>query len=347
MDEWYDLGRVQEVSEIFGGYDNRSYRLVVQGNGSRRNYLLRQYKHGIAEHEIQFEHALLNHCAANGFTLAGRVIANRQGATYIKPAGSKRFFTVYDFLEGEDKYTWHNPALNDEEFVSASQTLAIFHTAAKGFDPGNFRRVEPPIRDLLPTLSSGFKYFAQTAKTSNSQRFFLTHIDNILNSIGNIRITETDASQMPLCPIHCDFHPGNLKYLHNRVVGVFDFDWSKIDFRLFDLCMAVDYFCSSWGGDSDGNLRLDKASLFLNAYQEHLHQTGGMKPLNTVEIKNLPSMLSAANLCIVHWIVSTFFGDDDLNDHEYLAYLQHSVRLMYSIEKHRRNISQMAADLLK
>ena len=93
---------------------------------------------------------------------------------------------------------------------------------------------------------------------------------------------------MPLCPIHCDFHPGNLKYENNRVVGIFDFDWSKIDLRLFDVCMAVDYFCCSWDEKNDGDLRLEKAALFLNAYQDQLHQTDGMKPLNAVEIKNLP-----------------------------------------------------------
>jgi homoserine kinase type II len=347
IEEWYDLGRVQAVSEIFGGYENRSYRLVVQGDGSRRNYFLRQYKRGIAEHEIQFEHALLDHCAARGFTLAARVIANRQGTTYIKPDNSKRVFAVYEFLEGEDKYAWNNPSLNDEEFVSASKTLAIFHSAAIGFEPGNFRRVAPPIRDLLPTFGSRFKSFAQTGRNSRFQRFFLAHLDDILDSIENTRITKADASHMPHCPIHCDFHPGNLKYLNNRVVGIFDFDWSKIDLRLFDLCMAVDYFCCSWEEGNDGDLRLDKASLFLRAYQERLRQTGVMKPLNTVEFRNLPDMLSAANLCIINWIVSTFYLDDDLDDHEYLAYLKHSVKLMYFIAKHRRNLSQIAADLLK
>ena len=346
MDEWYDLGRVQEVSEILGGYDNRSFRLVVQADGRTKNYFLRRYKRGIAEHEIQFEHALLNHCDANGFTPAGRVIANRQGATYFKPSGSDRFFAVYDFLEGQDKYAWHYPALNDEEFVSAAKMLAAFHSTTIGFDPGNFRRDEPPILDLLPTLSSGFKNFAQTGRDSNFQRFFMTHLENILDSVENIRITAADASQMPLCAIHCDFHPGNLKYKNNRVVAIFDFDWSKIDLRLFDLCMAVGYFCSNWDEDSDGELRLGRASLFLNSYQEKLHQTGGMKPLNTMEIKHLPSMLSAANLCILKWIVATFYKDADLNDHEYLAYLKHNVRLMYFIAEHRSHISQIASDLL-
>ena len=346
MEESYDLGRVQEVYEIFGGYVNRSYGLVVQRGGIRKDYFLRNYKPGIAEHEIKFEHALITHCAARGFTIAARVIANRQGATYIKPAKGKSFFAVYEFLEGEDKYTWNNPNLNDEEFVSASKMLATFHTAAMGFDPGQFHRAEPPVRDLLPTLSAEFKKYASTRRNSKFNSFFSSHLKKILASIDHTRITEADVSQMPVCPIHCDFHPGNLKYENNRVVGIFDFDWSKIDLRLFDVCMAVVYFCCSWDEKNDGDLRLEKAALFLNAYQHQLHQTDGMKPLNAVEIKNLPGMLTAANLCIMNWIVSTFHADDDLNDDEYLAYLKHSVKLMYFIAQHRNTMSQIAAELL-
>jgi hypothetical protein len=93
-------------------------------------------------------------------------------------------------------------------------------------------------------------------------------------------------------------------------------------------------------------LDLEKAARFLNAYQDQLHQTDGIKPLVAAEINNLPGMLTAAGLCIINWIVSTFHGNGDLNDDEYLTYLKHSVRLMYSIEKQRSTISQMAADLL-
>jgi len=347
MAEFYDLGRVQGVCEIFGGCVNRSYRLVVQRAGIRKDYFFREYKPGITEDQIKFEHALINHCAARGFTLAARVIAGRQGTTYIKPAKSEGFMAVFEFLEGEDKYAWNNPALNDEEFVSASKMLADFHTAAIGFDPGTLRRVEPPIHELLPTLRSRFKHYAQIGSDSKFQRFFLRHLKNILGLIENSRVTVADASHMPLCAIHCDFHPGNLKYENNRVVGIFDFDWSKIDLRLFDVCMAVDYFCSSWDERNDGDLHLEKTARFLNGYQDQLHQRDGMKPLVAEEINNLPGMLTAAGLCIINWILSTFYGNDDINDDEYLIYLKHSVRLMYSIKRQRNTISKMAAELLK
>jgi homoserine kinase type II len=344
--EFYDLGRLQDVYEISGGYVNRSYRLVVQRAGIRNDYFLREYKPGIAEDQIKFEHALINHCVGRGFSFAARVIANRQGATYIKPANRIAFMAVFEFLEGEDKYAWNNPALNDEEFVSASRMLADFHTAVIGFDPGTLQRVSPPIRELLPTLRPGFKHYAQTGSDCKFHRFFLRHLKSILVSIESSQVTEADASHMPLCAIHCDFHPGNLKYENNRVVGIFDFDWSKLDLRLFDVCMAVDYFCSSWDERIDGDLDLEKVARFLNAYQDQLHHTDGTKPLAAAEIHNFSGMLTAAGLCIINWIVSTFHEDDDLSDDEYLVYLKHSIRLLYSIEKQRRTISQMAADLL-
>ena len=346
MLEFYDLGQVQDVFEILGGHVNRSYRLVVRRGGIQIDYFLREYKPGIAEDQIKFEHALINHCAAKGLSAIARAIANRKGATYIKTANGEAFMAVFEFLDGEDKYAWHNPALNYEELVSAARMLANFHTAVIGFDPGTLHRVEPPIRELLPTLRSGFKRCAQTGSDNKFHRFFLRHLRSILLSIENSRVTAADTLHMPLCAIHCDFHPGNLKYENNQVVGIFDFDWAKFDLRLFDVCMAVDYFCSSWDERNDGDLDLEKVALFLNAYQDQLHQTDGMKPLAAAEIQHLPGMLTAADLCIIHWIVSTYHEDDGLSDDEYLFYLKHGVRLMYSIKKQRRTVSQMAAELL-
>ena len=91
-----------------------------------------------------------------------------------------------------------------------------------------------------------------------------------------------------------------------------------------------------------------KAAGFLpTSMPVYIDQTGSHTfSINMVEMNNLPDMLTAAGLCIINWIVSTYLEDDDLSDDEYLVYLKHSVRLMYSIEKQRRNISQMAADLL-
>ena len=68
--------------------------------------------------------------------------------------------------------------------------------------------------------------------------------------------------------MHCDYHPGNLKWVDEQGVGLFDFDWSKLDYRVFDIAQGVVYFCSSWEGPDKGELRLDKAAIFVRAYQD-------------------------------------------------------------------------------
>ncbi|MHC4792537.1 MAG: phosphotransferase [Planctomycetota bacterium] len=341
VEELYDIGKVKEVYEIFGGYINRSFGIVVQPNEGSKDYFLRKYKRGIAVNEVKFEHALINHCIAKGLTVAARVIANRKNRTYVKPSNSRSIFAVYEYLTGEDRYTWDNPTLNDEEYSSAAKILATFHNAARDFDPKGLQRVEAKILDLLPTFFVGLKRFSQTAGTSKFHRYFQDHLKDILNVINKTHIDAAETVKMPFNPIHCDYHPGNLKFENNQVVGIFDFDWSKVDLRLFDVSLALAYFCSSWEDEHDGEMLLNKCILFLTTYQEQMRRLSGMEPLNEIEIKNLPTMLAAANLYLINWIVATYYADPDLNDYEYLAYLKHTVRLMHWIEKHEDDIVQM------
>ncbi len=52
VEELYDIGSLKEVYEIYGGYVNRNFGLVVQKSGKTENYFLRKYKKGIDEDEI-------------------------------------------------------------------------------------------------------------------------------------------------------------------------------------------------------------------------------------------------------------------------------------------------------
>ena len=341
----YDIGKVEQVYEIFGGYINRSFGIVARTEEGQKKYFFRMYKQGIALNEVKFEHALINHCIARGFTVAARVISNRNNKTFIKPSSSKSIFAVYEFLSGEDKYTWDTPTLNDEEYVSAAKMLANFHNAARDFDPKGLQRKEAKILDLLPTFSASFKRIARSAGTGKFYKYFLDHLEDILKIIDQIRINEKECAKMPHNPIHCDYHPGNLKFEENQVVGIFDFDWSKVDLRLFDISLALVYFCGSWEDEYDGELRLSKCLLFLTTYQDKLRRLGNMEPLNEAEIKNLSAMLAASNLYLINWIVEAYYTDPDLDDDEYLTYLKHTVRLMYWIENHENEIFQMTSAL--
>ena len=48
--------------------------------------------------------------------------------------------------------------------------------------------------------------------------------------------------------MHCDYHPGNLKWVDEQGVGLFDFDWSKLDYRVFDIARGVVLLLQFVGG---------------------------------------------------------------------------------------------------
>jgi homoserine kinase type II len=87
---------------------------------------------------------------------------------------------------------------------------------------------------------------------------------------------------VPEILIHCDYHPGNLKFSDVKGIGIFDFDWSKIDYRLFDIALALAYFTSLWNDPAVG-LRPDKFSLFLSTYNQACHCLARISPLTEQE----------------------------------------------------------------
>ena len=111
MEEKYDLGEVTRIKEVLGGYCNKSFAVWMSLNDRSHRYFLRLYQPNAIKSEILFEHALLNYLRSNGFTLAADILACRNGETLVStPApenhsGSKALWALFEFLEGEDKYS--------------------------------------------------------------------------------------------------------------------------------------------------------------------------------------------------------------------------------------------------
>jgi homoserine kinase type II len=345
----YDLGKVVGVYEIFGGYVNRSFGVFTEKDGQRHEYFIRKYKPDIAEKEILFEHKLITFAIENGLSIAAGLFKTRDGNTFVKvPEGAKGnicYFAVYTYLPGEDKYTWVDNVLTDEEYASSAEVLATFHNATRNFDPAGLERLELKIAELIPTLPAIFKEYAATGVNSRFHSYYLKNLDSILEAIKRIQISPPDLAQMVYCPVHCDFHPGNLKFEGGQAVGIFDFDWSKIDLRMFDIGLGLAYFCGNWIDELDGSLMMDQCEIFLKAYQQKMRSLGGLAPLNDVEKKHLVTMLDAGNMYLIYWCLRSYYADTTLNEYEYRAYLSHQVKLMNWIDAHRVEITRLAARL--
>lgn len=353
----YSVGDLVHYEVLPHGYVNTSYAVTLSDGGSTRRYLLRRYKPDTEEPAIIFEHSIIRHLNQRGFALTAGVIATISGRTYVShaaganaepDAGDAVFYALFEYLAGEDKHSWIRPDCSDGELAAAGEALARFHDAVSGLIPTG--RSEPPMVDLLPLIATsiedrlsrrgGSRFVAELAENNSLIQHGIRRVHRALD-VPEFRQTLHLVN-------HGDYHPGNLKFDRGRVVGMFDFDWSKIDSRIFDLGVALAYFCASWDASHmDTYFRIEKAAAFLKGYQMALLSGGGISPLDAVEIKHLPDMIAAGNIYVMEWALRDYFGrvvDPD----EYLIYLQHHLCLMrwFEVPTYRRKLSQMISETL-
>ena len=355
----YDLGLVQEVYEIFGGYVNRSFGVICEKDGRTEEYFVRKYKAKFNSeanpNDILYEHNLINYCLSKGLKEAAKVHQSRNGTTMVSLIDQdengkdlKRYFAVYDFLPGEDRYTWVQNENPPDEFRNLGALLARFHNFGVGFDPGKLAKAEPKIQQLLPTFVELFTRLAgRDVPGSVFHAYFNSRLPDIIACIKKNQIPDAAFAKMPETPIHSDLHAGNVKWQGDNCTGIFDFDWSKIDVRLFDIAFGLVYCCSSWRPESDGILRLDDCRYFLEGYNQQLKQLNRLEPLNATEKEHFPTMIAAAVQYLINWCTALFFYEDPdlVNDYEALYYLLHITRLMDWTEANKAGLAKTIKDV--
>jgi homoserine kinase type II len=328
----YDLGELLRLDRDRRGTVNTSYHIETLKNGRERKLFLRRYKAGIKQEEILFEHSIITHVAGSAGCPVAAVHKTTGGETYLYVEGTDAhpegaYYAVFDFLPGEDRYSWVGPHLTLAELRNAGALLARFHRAASGLIPKG-RRVEPKISELLGQIET---LWAEAPSHSKGTRFDAYLARNLALVSRNItRTRKAIAGALRLLPegiIHSDYHPGNLKFVGDEISGLVDFDWSKVDLRAFDVALAIWYFCVSWEGASDGRLRLGEAMEFLTAYQGQLHGDAAFPSLSRAEIRLLPALLDAANIYVLFWTLRDYYGKP-VDPEEFLVYLKHGVRFV-------------------
>jgi homoserine kinase type II len=326
----YDLGELVQQEKDERGTVNTSFFIETVKSNTRRKYFLRRYKRGVGREEILFEHSLIDHIVRQGACPVARVHPTRQGATFVHgpdPGGDPEgaYYAIFDFLPGEDRYTWVGPRCTRNELHHAGRLLAAFHDAVSTLTPQG-KRAEPKIVDLLEGIGALWAEGLQKTKGTVFDACLAEHFDLVRRSIAEARtaLQTPDAQRMPEVIIHLDYHPGNLKFEGEEITGLVDFDWAKVDLRAFDVALALWYFCVSWEGHADGRLRLGEARTFLMAYQDRLLAKSVLPPLSALEIACLPDLLNASNLYVVYWTIRDYFGKP-VDPEEYLVYLKHHV----------------------
>ncbi len=321
----YDLGRLRETEKDQRGTVNTSYVIDLQKDGVPARYFLRRYKAGIRPEEIVFEHALIDHLTARGKCPVARVHRTRAGASFLQlEVAGRAYYAIFDYLPGEDRYTWVNPRCTARELIGAGALLAQLHSDVAALKaPG--RRAEAKIADLLPMIGEAWAECLARPEQNAFTRYAARSDSLVRRSLAETKSALARAmGGLPEVIIHSDYHPGNLRFLGEEISGLVDLDWAKVDLRTFDVALAVWYFCVSWQGSADGRLRLGAAGSFLNAYQTRLMRMAEIPPMSRAELSALPHLLAASNLYVLYWGLRDYLAKP-VDPQEYLVYLRHSI----------------------
>lgn len=346
----YALGNVVAVEQLHGGCTHLSFAVTTWQGGRTHRHFFRKYRRCATARAVDFEHALIRHLIAHGAQRVAGAVPARDGRSHVHrgapggPGAGQRFFAVFDFVGGEDKYSWTDNQLSDEECRDAAALLAELHHAAKGFGCERCRRSETSIIRALPQFRGVLESCAGQGAGRDFDDCFQDSLEFLLSLAERTAGTVGALGELPCIGIHGDFHPGNLKYSADRVTGVFDFDRASIDLRLYDLALAIIYFCAAWGEPDDGRLRLDRAAVFLHSYQERAARLGAPGRLTAAEVRHFPELLAAASLALLKWVTAdSYYAESaDCDERLHLSFLRHILRLNLWVDSHRQDLAALA-----
>ena len=105
---------------------------------------------------------------------------------------------------------------------------------------------------------------------SNFDKFAFEIIKNINNKSNYL---QEISKNIPKQIGHYDWHPHNLIFRDQKVVGILDFDLARYSYRALDIGLAMHKFSRVFGAKTqnkldDGNDILSRCKTYLSAYQE-------------------------------------------------------------------------------
>jgi len=183
---------------------------------------------------VRFDHSLMEHLHTREMpTPLG--LPTKQGKRWARVHG--HVYELYPFIEGDE----HTEG-DLEQIASAGELLARFQAATADFAPPcekRWERYHSPSRIVEPfrsPLPSGALALRPEARET---------LEVAVRTAGELleRLPDDAYWALPQTIVHGDYHPANLKFRDDRVVGVFDLDWCTRQPRMVDLADGLLFFC--------------------------------------------------------------------------------------------------------
>jgi homoserine kinase type II len=256
----YDLGELLAYKGIAEGVENSNF-LLHTGAG---HFILTLYEKRVAEADLPFFLALMEHLAARGITCP-QPVKNRKGGLLGRLAG--RPAAIVTFLEG----LWiRRPSAS--HCAAVGEALAHLHRA--GADFAGRRANALGIESWRPLY--------EHAKLGG---------DSVRAGLCAEIARELDALEkawprdLPQGVIHADLFPDNVFFLGDRLSGLIDFYFACTDTLAFDIAICL----NAWCFEPDHSYNVTKGRALVRAYAK-------VRRLSRGELAALPALARGAAL---------------------------------------------------
>jgi homoserine kinase type II len=240
----YGIGDLLSYKGIAEGVENSNF-LVHTTCG---HFILTLYEKRVAETDLPFFIALMEHLAARGITCP-QPVKNRSGGMLGRIAG--RPAAIVTFLDG----LWiRRPGPG--HCAAVGEALANFHIAGRDFQMR---------RDNALSLSAWRPLYEQARARA----------DAVKPGLGEEIARELDAIErdwprsLPDGVIHADLFPDNVFFLGDKLSGLIDFYFACTDMLAYDVAVCL----NAWCFEPDHAYNVTKGRALLKSYA-HVRRLG-------------------------------------------------------------------------
>jgi homoserine kinase type II len=254
----YEIGTLLAYKGIAEGVENSNF-LVHTSAG---NFILTLYEKRVAEKDLPFFLALMEHLAARGITCP-QPVKNREGGMLGKLAG--RPAAIVTFLDG----LWIRRP-NAGHCAAVGEALAGLHLAGKDF----------PNRRANALSIESWRGLYEHAKARG---------DSVRPGLCAEIAKELDAldkhwpRDLPDGVIHADLFPDNVFFLGDKLSGLIDFYFACTDTLAYDVAICL----NAWCFEADHSYNVTKGRALLKSY-------GKARALSAAERSALPVLARGA-----------------------------------------------------
>jgi len=233
----YDIGELLSYKGIAEGVENSNFLVHT----TRDYFILTLYEKRVAEGDLPFFIALMEHLAARGLNCP-QPVKNRTGGMLGRIAG--RPAAIVTFLDG----MWiRRPGPG--HCAALGEALARLHLAGGDF---SMRRMNALSIDAWRPL------YEQARPRGDSVKPGLC--DEIARELD--ALDRLWPHGLPEGVIHADLFPDNVFFLGDRLSGLIDFYFACTDMLAYDVAICL----NAWCFEADHSYNVTKGRALLNGY---------------------------------------------------------------------------------